>query len=83
MARTFSVESQTVPAADFNYVGNQAARAEKYNVERVFVWPRDLRGNELRLPNYVLNACRADGYEPHCIGGTTYSHSVIGLSRIA
>lgn len=80
MSKQFNVETQTTAAADYAFVGNQAIRSQERNVERVFQW-RDVRGNANRLPNYVLDAVRNAGYTAHCIGGTRFSHSVIGLSR--
>jgi hypothetical protein len=77
--KQFNIETETTPVADFKFAGRQSEMAKLTNSVRVFTW-RDVRGNVNLLPNYVINAIRAAGYEAHCLGGTTYSHSVIGLS---
>ena len=76
----FDVIADTVPANEFEYAGRQREMAEHYNVARVFSW-RDIRGNVFALPKYVKAAIAAAGYEAVCLGGTTYSHSVIGLVK--
>lgn len=77
--KSFNIESQTTPAENFAFAGNQQSRAESVSAVRVFNW-RDIHGNVNGLPKYVLAAIRAAGYTAHCLGGTTYSHSVIGLA---
>lgn len=81
MAKAFNIAEQTATVSEYAFAGRQAERARELNVERVFTW-RDVQGNVRRLPQYVLHAISAAGYEAHCLGGTTYSHSVIGLSRV-
>jgi hypothetical protein len=80
--KVFSVEQDTVPVAQYQFPerSRQAQRALEENVERVFRW-RDIRGNVNLLPEYVKKALHAEGYVPVYLGGTTYSHAVIGLAQ--
>lgn len=82
MSKTFSVTADTEAAADYAFAGEQASKAARYSVERVFRF-RDIRGNVLNLPKYIRSAISDAGYEPVYLGGTTYSHSVIGLRQKA
>jgi len=34
--KTFTIETQTIPAADFLYAGNQRERAETLKADRIF-----------------------------------------------
>ncbi len=76
--RNFIVEIETDPVEEYKFAGNQAARAETLGVTRVFVW-RWIVGTE-RLPQYIRHAIQIAGYRPFVLGGTTYRHSVIGLT---
>jgi hypothetical protein len=75
---TFKVNADTVPATEFAFAGNQKSVADANHVVCVFKW-RDLRGNVGALPKYVKNAIAEAGFVAVCLGGTTFSHSVIGL----
>jgi adenosylmethionine-8-amino-7-oxononanoate aminotransferase len=79
MMRIFNVITDTVPAEEYKFAGNQKSAAAATKSIRVFQW-RDLRGNVNRLPNYVKQAIHDAGYTAHSLGGTAFSHSVIGLS---
>lgn len=78
MSKQFSVTAETVAVGDYEFAGEQAAKAERNAIVRVFRF-RDIRGNVLSLPKYIRSAISDAGYEPVYLGGTTYSHSVIGL----
>jgi hypothetical protein len=75
---SFDVNKQTVPASDYVFAGNQKNVAEQNSVIRVFTF-RCIRGNVSILPNYIKKSIENAGFEPVYLGGTTYSHSVIGL----
>ncbi|MFA6904562.1 MAG: hypothetical protein WC236_15925 [Gallionellaceae bacterium] len=77
--KTFNIESETVVADEYKFAGNQHARAIAVNAIRVFRF-RYLDGDVTSLPKYILKSIRAAGYTAHYLGGTTYSHSVIGLA---
>ena len=81
MTKQFDVIENSLPIADFPLAGNQGMRARETASVRAFKW-RDIRGNTRNLPKYVLAEITAAGFEPHYLGGTTYSHSVIGLSSV-
>lgn len=76
--KTFNVEIETEMGNAFQFAGDQKKRFTEYKCERVFVWAY-MAGNIRRLPKYVTSAILSAGYAPVYIGGTTYSHSVIGL----
>lgn len=77
----FNIATDTTAKGDFAFAGNQAEKAEYYGVERVFNF-RDLRGCVGSLPKYVKSAIKDAGFEAVYLGGTTFSHSVIGLRRL-
>ena len=77
--RTFNVDTQTATVDKFAFSGNQKQRADETHAVLFFKW-RDIRGNVNSLPLYVKNAIFAAGFKPVCLGGTTFSHSVIGLT---
>ena len=78
MMKNFSVERETDSVEGSQFAGGQAARAALLGVTRVFVW-RWIVGRE-RLPKYVSHAIQIAGYHPYILGGTTYRHSVVGLT---
>ena len=78
--RNFILEIDTDSVEEYKFAGNQAARAETLGVTRVFVW-HWIVGTE-RLPKYLQHAIRLAGYHAYILGGTTYRHSVIGLTPI-
>lgn len=77
--KSFNIDTQTTPVADYAFAGNQAARAQQTNSTRVFRF-RYIQGDVQRIPGYMWDAFRAAGLTPHYLGGTTYRHSVIGLA---
>ena len=81
MKYQFDVVGQSHPVETFNFAGGQEARARRYGAERAFLWPHCLRGSADRLPKYVLGAIETAGFVAVCVGGTTFSHSVIALVR--
>lgn len=76
----FNIDTQTFPVDVFQFAGKQSEMAKYHNVERVFNWS-DVRGNVGRLPKYIQTSIKNAGYQAVCIGGTTFSHSVIGLKK--
>lgn len=78
--KAFSVEKETVEVSAFQFAGAQREKASANNVERVFRF-RDINGNVAALPKYVRSAIADAGYVPVYLGGTTYSHSIIGMKR--
>ena len=82
MTRTFNITTETTLIAEWEFTSRQkekAARAEAQNVERIFKF-RPIQ-KVSGLPKYVANAIENAGYTPVIIGGTTYSHTVIGLIK--
>lgn len=77
---TFNIATQTTPVDDYDFHGNQLGVAVANDCERAFRF-RYIAGNVSSLPKYILSAIREAGYTPVHLGGTTYSHSVIGLQR--
>ncbi len=77
--KKFNINTETVAASKYDFRGAQQQRAEIFNAVRVFRF-RDIKGNVDSLPKYILASLREAGYTPHYLGGTTYSHSVIGLA---
>ena len=77
---TFNIETETVPANEFAFCGQQESKAFANNCERVFQF-RYIAGDVRNLPKYIWAAIKSAGYIPVHLGGTTYSHSVIGLRR--
>lgn len=78
MERTFDINTQTTPATEFEFRGNQAARATQFGATRIFRW-RDLRGSVRRLPRYITRAISDAGMVALVVGGTTFSYSVVAL----
>lgn len=79
--KQFNIETETVAVETYEFAGNQSKRAIKHNVTRVFRF-RDIHGNVKALPNYIKNAIESAGFTAVYLGGTTYDHSVIGLTAI-
>lgn len=70
--KNFNVATQTVPATEFNFAGDQGAKAEALKAVRAFKLNRHL----LALPAYIVKACNDAGYQVARVGGTTYKNSV-------
>jgi hypothetical protein len=81
--KSFDVETQTTPVSEYEFPkqSRQARRVSENNVVRLFRW-RDVHGDVRLLPNYVKTAISNAGFEPVYVGGTTYSHAVIGLKQV-
>lgn len=77
--KSFNIETETVVTENFIFHGNQANVATRTSSLRVFKW-RYIAGNVSNLPKYVQSAIRQAGFTAHYLGGTTFSHSVIGLA---
>lgn len=78
--RNFNIETETKTVDQFNFSGQQKEKFDYNKCERVFRF-RFINGNVRNLPKYILNSIEEAGYTAHYLGGTTYSHSVIGLAK--
>ena len=75
---TFNVNTQTELVSDFEFTGDQSAKATANNCTRVFRF-RYIAGDVSKLPQYIKTAISEAGMTPVHLGGTTYKYSVIGL----
>lgn len=82
MNKTFTIATDTTPVTEFAFAGQQEERSKTAGCTRAFRF-RFIQGRVELLPNYILNAIKAEGMEAVYLGGTTYKYSVIGLRPVA
>jgi hypothetical protein len=78
MTNRLNVSANMIPAAEYKFAGEQAARAEGLGVTHVLVWPSDSK-----LPKYAAEQLAASGLAAHQIGRTTYRSRTFALIPIA